>query len=574
MDAQGKRAVALNRAIRTIGKISNLVLSLCAGGASFAFTLLACLLLSEFDQQLVASLLIGLFALLVVWVASEKPNSRQARAISALIDRLMAVGTGDLSSPAPSALRDEMPTLASAVEGLFRQVRSNIDNVHAMAMYDPITSLPNRLHFRREAERILKARAADEQLALLFIDLDGFKEVNDNLGHAQGDQTLALVASRLRNVVRDEVAQGRLVHPLIARLAGDEFTVLLPSLSARSEAERIAQLLLDSLCATFEIGDQTVELGASIGVAFSPDDARDLTGLMKAADLAMYSAKANGRSNVRIYEPSLAVAFEERTRVERALRQAVARREFDLAFQPLVSVRNGSIVAGEALVRWNHPAKGTILPESFIAIAEESWLIVQMGNWVMEEAARTLASWQAADMAQRLTINISPRQLERADFFSHLRTTFEAAGAPLFMLELEFTETLAMRCSEEVVAQLAALRADGVSIAIDDFGAGYSNLARMKTMPLTRVKLDSSLIADIDSCETSRTIVASVIHLIHGLGAEVVGEGVERREQLDVLRSLGCDMVQGYLFAEPMGEPEFRQWLSENSDSRRLAKSA
>jgi EAL domain-containing protein (putative c-di-GMP-specific phosphodiesterase class I) len=268
------------------------------------------------------------------------------------------------------------------------------------------------------------------------------------------------------------------------------------------------------------------------------------------------------------------VAFEERTRVERALRQAVARREFDLAFQPLVSVRNGSIVAGEALVRWNHPAKGTILPESFIAIAEESWLIVQMGNWVMEEAARTLASWQAADMAQRLTINISPRQLERADFFSHLRTTFEAAGAPLFMLELEFTETLAMRCSEEVVAQLAALRADGVSIAIDDFGAGYSNLARMKTMPLTRVKLDSSLIADIDSCETSRTIVASVIHLIHGLGAEVVGEGVERREQLDVLRSLGCDMVQGYLFAEPMGEPEFRQWLSENSDSRRLAKSA
>ena len=566
--------MALNRAVRTLGKISNLVLSVCAGAASFAFTLLACLLLSEFDQQLVASLLIGLFALLVVWVASEKPNSRQARAISALIDRLMAVGTGDLSSPAPSALREEMPTLASAVEGLFRQVRSNIDNVHAMAMYDPITSLPNRLHFRREAERILKASAADEQLALLFIDLDGFKEVNDNLGHAQGDQTLALVASRLRSVVRDEVAQGRLVHPLIARLAGDEFTVLLPSLSARTEAGRIAQLLLDSLCATFEIGNQTIELGASIGVAFSPDDARDLTGLMKAADLAMYSAKANGRSNVRVYDPSLAVAFEERTRVERALRQAVARREFDLAFQPLVSVRNGSIVAGEALVRWNHPARGTILPDSFLAIAEESWLIVQIGTWVMEEAARTLACWQAADMAQRLTINISPRQLERADFFSHLRTTFEAAGAPLFMLELEFTETLAMRCSEEVVAQLAALRSEGVSIAIDDFGAGYSNLARMKTMPLTRVKLDSSLIADVDTCESSRTIVASVIHLIHGLGAEVVGEGVERHEQLDVLRSLGCDMVQGYFFAEPMGEPEFRQWLAENSDSRRLAKSA
>jgi diguanylate cyclase (GGDEF)-like protein len=565
--------VALNRTIRTLGKVSSVVLSICAGGAAFVFTLLACMLLSEFDEQLVASLSIGLFALLVVWVASEKPNSRQARAISALIDRLMAVGTGDLNSPAPSTLREEMPTLASAVEGLFRQVRSNIDNVHAMAMYDPITSLPNRLHFRREAERILKASSGDEQLALLFIDLDGFKEVNDNLGHAQGDQTLALVASRLRSVVRDEVAQGRLVHPLIARLAGDEFTVLLPSLSAKEEAERIAQLLLEALRQTFEIGDQTIELGASIGVAICPHDAKDLTGLMKAADLAMYSAKANGRSNVRVYDPSLAIAFEERTRVERALRQSVARREFELAFQPLVSVRNGSVVAGEALVRWNHPTKGMILPDSFLAVAEESWLIVQIGNWVMEEAARTLAGWQAANLTQRLTINVSPRQLERADFFSHLRSCFAAHDAPLFMLELEFTETLAMRCSEEVVAQLAALRAEGVSIAIDDFGVGYSNLARMKTMPLTRVKLDSSLVADIDSCETSRTIVSSVIHLIHGLGAEVVGEGVERREQFEVLRTLGCDMVQGYMFAEPMSETEFVRWIADRSDSR-LAKSA
>jgi EAL domain-containing protein (putative c-di-GMP-specific phosphodiesterase class I) len=277
---------------------------------------------------------------------------------------------------------------------------------------------------------------------------------------------------------------------------------------------------------------------------------------------------------VRVYDPSLAAAFEERARVERALRQSVARRDFELVLHPLVSVRNGNVVAGEALVRWNHPTQGMILPDNFITIAEESWLILEIGHWVVEEAARTLARWQAAKLPQRLTINISPRQLERIGFFSHLRTSFAATGAPLFMLELEFTETLAMRCSEEVVTELTALRAEGVSIAIDDFGSGYSNLARMKTMPITRVKLDSSLIADIDRCETSRTIVSSVIHLVHGLGAEVVGEGVERREQFEVLRALGCDVVQGFLFAEPMNELEFTRWVADCSDPGLFAKSA
>ena len=550
------------------------MLSVCAGVSSFVFTLLACLLLTELDQQLVASLSIGLFALLVVWVASEKPNSGQARAVAALVDRLLAVGTGDLASPAPAVLRQEMPTLAAAVDGLFKQVQSNIENVHKMAMYDPITSLPNRLHFRREAERILKASVANEKLALLFIDLDGFKEVNDNLGHAQGDQTLALVAVRLRNVVKEEVERGRLVHPLIARLAGDEFTVLLPSLAVPEDAERIAHRLLEALCESFEMGDQMIEMGASIGVALSPDHGTDLTTLMKAADMAMYRAKASGRSQVCVYDASLAAAYEEKARIERALRQSAARGEFELAVQPLLCARNGSVAAGEGLIRWNHPIEGRILPDDFIRIAEESCLIIQIGDWVIDAAAATLARWQSQGMPQRLTINISPRQLERADFFSKLRSAFARHDAPLFMLELEFTETLAMQCSRDVLAELATLRAEGVSIAIDDFGSGYSNLARMKDMPINRVKLDASLIQDIDSCESGRTIVASVIHLIHGLGAEVVAEGVERREQFEVLRALGCDLVQGYMFAEPMAEEDFRRWLVERDTEERAAQSA
>ncbi|HKT14995.1 MAG TPA: EAL domain-containing protein [Allosphingosinicella sp.] len=557
-----------------VSRISNGVLSVCAGVSSFLFTLAACLLLTSVDQQLAASIAIGLLALLVVWIASEKPNSRQARAVSALIDRLLAVETGDLASPAPAVLRNEMPALASAVDALFKQVQSNIENVHVMAMYDPVTSLPNRVHFKREADRILHARKDADTLAVLFIDLDGFKEVNDSLGHAQGDQTLALVAARLRRVVKAEVENGSLLHPLIARLAGDEFTLLFPSLGARGEAERIARGVLAALCEPFEMAGQKIEMGASIGIALCPDHGADLTSLMKAADIAMYHAKDSGRSQVCVYDAALAAAFDEKARIEKALRQAVARKEFELAFHPQLSVRTGAVVAGEALVRWNHPIEGVKLPKSFIPVAEESGLILEIGGWVIEQAALAIARWQAAGMPQRVTINISPRQIERADFFTQLRATMASAGAPLSMLELEFTETLAMRCNEALLQGIAALRADGVTIAIDDFGSGYSNLARMKDMAIDRVKIDPRLVSDIDSSDAARTIVSSVIHLVHGLGAEVVGEGVERMEQYDVLRVLGCDFVQGFAFADPMSEPDFISWVTARSDTPRRARTA
>jgi len=562
-------AVTLQRVIGIVGRISNGVLSVCAGVSSFIFTLLGYLIVRDFDEQLVASLFIGLFALLVVWVASEKPNSSQARAISALVDRLLAVGTGDLKTPPPAILRDQMPALASAVEGLFEQVRSNLDNVHAMAMYDPVTSLPNRVHFKREAERILKTRLRDGKLALLFIDLDGFKEVNDSLGHAQGDQTLALVASRLRAVVKDEVRCGAVTHPLIARLAGDEFTLLFSSVAGPEQAEQIARRVLAALCEDFAIGEQTVKLGASIGVALCPQHGGDLPGLMKAADVAMYHAKASGRSQVCVYDAALAAALAHKARIERELRQAVARGEFALVYHPQVCARSGAVVAGEALIRWHHPRDGILLPESFIAIAEESSLIAEIGDWVVDEAAHVVARWHAAGMTQRVTINISPKQLDRSDFFARLRQGLAQAGAPASMIELEFTETLAMQCGDDLLREIAEAQAAGISIAIDDFGSGYSNLARMKDMPINRVKLDSSLTRDLDSCENGRTIVSSVIHLVHGLGAEVVAEGVERREQIDVLRALGCDLIQGYAFATPMGEEDFLDWLGAQSGQPR-----
>lgn len=552
-------------------KISNSILSVCAGISSFVFTFSALMVLRTLDEKILASITMGMFALLIVWIASERPNSSQGRAVAALIKRLLAVGSGDFSTPAPPALRKELPALANAVETLFDQVRSNLENVHAMAMYDHVTSLPNRLYFKREGERLLATLGADDQAALLFIDLDGFKEVNDRLGHAQGDHMLELVAQRLREVVQAGASPGAAVQPVVARLSGDEFTLLFPDVPDENEARRLAGEVLGALTRPFEAAGQSVQIGASIGVALWPRQAADLGGLMKAADVAMYHAKACGRSQVRFYDDALARAFARRGETEKALREAIAGNELCLQFQPQVCARTGATLGGEALLRWRHPAKGLILPGEFVPIAEESALITALGDWVVDAVVDALGRWRAAGMTQRLAFNVSPGQIERPGFFAKLREALERSGSPPWLLELEFTETMAMRCSDAVIAELAALREQGVSIAIDDFGSGYSNFARMKDMPLDRVKLDSSLIHDVDRSESARNIVAAIIHLIHGLGLEVVGEGVERQEQLDMLRAIGCDIFQGHIFAAAMDEAEFIAWAAAQSSAERIA---
>jgi diguanylate cyclase (GGDEF)-like protein len=266
-------------------------------------TLLGFLLLATIDQQVAASLFIGLFALVVVRLAAERPNSAQAGAMAALSERLLAVGRGDLTSPAPEMLRREVPAVAAAIDALFEQVRSTLDDAHALAMYDPVTALPNRIHFRREAERVLKACKPGEGAALLFIDLDGFKEVNDQHGHAHGDQVLIMVANRLRVVAKAETEADSPAPPLLARLAGDEFTMLLPGLRA-AEAERVAGRALAALAEPLLHGGNVSRLSGSIGIALSPDHGAELTGLMKAADLAMYEAKARGRSRACMFGAS------------------------------------------------------------------------------------------------------------------------------------------------------------------------------------------------------------------------------------------------------------------------------
>jgi diguanylate cyclase (GGDEF)-like protein len=555
----------------TAQKISNAVLSCIAGAASFLFSLAALLYLTELDQKVVAALVAGAFCLLISYVAAERPNSESARALSALSDRLLAIEDGDLVSPAPLAVQRTMPKLAAAVDSLFAEVRASIENAHALGMYDPVTSLPNRLHFRSEADKLISEKAPEGRCAMLFVDLDRFKLVNDSLGHARGDQLLIMVANRLRVVVNAEHVGGARARPLLARLAGDEFTIFFPEIGSVDDVERAARRIVVAISEPFELSAHSVDIGASIGIAVSPDHGSSIEALMRAADIAMYRAKALGGSQHCLFDSNLAAEHQQRVDTETALTEAVQRGEFVLAFQPQMSLVTGELVGAEALLRWNHPRDGLRQPASFIPIAERTGLIAEIGEWVTGEMAATLGNWRREGFDGRVAFNVSPRQLDRPDFFHKLRQFFADAGVPLSMIELEFTESAAMEVGTAVLEEIAALRSDGARIAIDDFGTGYSNFARLRSMPLDRVKLDPSLIADIESSDKARVIVQAVIQLIKGVDCEIVAEAVETVAQADILRTMGCDTVQGFIFAEPMFEPDFLAWIA--SGRPREAKS-
>nr|WP_089219164.1 bifunctional diguanylate cyclase/phosphodiesterase [Sphingomonas laterariae] len=539
--------------------------ALCAGAVVFILALFAGTS-SVSGKNVLGALVAAMICGVMSWASAERAIAGVAEAVDRLALRLRAAADGDLMSPAPEKVRETLPELADAMDGLFAQVRANFDSVHTLAMFDPVTQLPNRINFRRSAERLLARREADEMAALLFVDLDRFKFVNDSMGHACGDEVLAMVANRLRLVAaRAEVdvpATRPDTTPVIGRLAGDEFTLLFPVVRDGAHAERLAWRALHALSEPFVVAGQNIDVGASIGLAIAPDNGVDLIGLMRAADIAMYHAKAQGRRQVRRFDAQLDAAAEQRLQLERELRRAIERGEFELAFQPQVRLPGQEVVAVEALLRWRHPERGLLLPNAFIHAAEECGLIREIGDWVLQRALRTLAAWHAAGLDQRIAINVSPRQLAQPGFFARLRTLIVETGAPIGRVEIEITETLAMQGSDAVLEGLRELRCEGISVAIDDFGTGYSNLARLRKLPVDRVKLDRSLIQDVTHSAEARTLIHSVIALINGLGFEAVAEGVEEAAQKDVLRAIGCGAVQGYAIARPMDEPALLAWLA------------
>jgi diguanylate cyclase len=502
------------------------------------------------------SLIVAILCGTMSWASARQTIATTADAIDIATERLIAAAHGDLQSPVSPEIAEELPDLSIAMTSLFSQVRTNLDHVQTLALFDQVTGLANRTSFCRQVERLLAEREEERAAALFFIDLDGFKGVNDTLGHAAGDQLLARVAGRLREVVMAQVSAG-LSDAVLGRLAGDEFTMFFPAIPGRESASRIARAIQFALSERFDLGSQHIELGASIGIACYPDHGDTLSALLRSADIAMYHAKHQGRNRAEMFTTELALEAADRAELERDLLLALQRDEFILEFQPQVEAISGRVVTAEALIRWAHPERDLVMPGFFVPVAEESGAIVALGDWVMSRVCETASRWAQADIGQRIAVNISSRELSQADFFLRLRHAMAAHQTPPQMLELEISESLAMAMDKRVLDQLRALRQEGVRIAIDDFGTGYSNLSRLKELPIDRVKIDRSLVRDITISAEARTICSAVVGLIQGLGMEVVVEGVESQAQMEMLRVIGCTLFQGYHFARPTSEADY-----------------
>ncbi len=537
--------------------------ALCAGGVAFflAFLVTAqALTAGTLGQALILAIICGAFS----WASAERTVSSTATAMDLAIARLALAGDGDLDSPMPPEIERIIPSLARSMDALFRRLRASIDEIEQLAMYDPVTGLANRLQVRQQAERRLGAMPHDKRAALLFVDLDRFKSVNDTRGHAAGDQLLQKVAGRLRAVaghIDAEHGSDGGAEVLVGRLAGDEFTLFLSDATEHT-AQALGAAVLEALSEPFEIGGAGVRIGASIGVALRPAHGATLHELMRAADAAMYEAKAAGRGRVETYTEALAGRLADQDRLDADLHRAVTAREFTLVFQPQLSLRDGRTVAVEALVRWLHPVDGALLPAAFLHRAEATGLIGPIGEAVIADVAATIARWGREGRHERVSINLSRRQIDQPDFFARLTATLVEVGAPARLLEVEINETLAMHASPDALGALRGLRDEGATIAVDGFGMGLSNPHRLRLLPIDRIKLDRRIIAGIVDDARARSIAQATIALVHALGCEAVGEGVETAAQAEMLRVIGCDTVQGFGIAQPMEDVAFRAWTA------------
>lgn len=415
-----------------------------------------------------------------------------------------------------------------------------------LAHHDVLTDLPNRILLQdRINQSIELARRAGSQLAIMFLDLDRFKHINDSLGHAVGDQLLQAVAHRLIACVRQS--------DTISRQGGDEFIVLLPSIEHAADAALTAQKILLSLALPYDVDGHVLHVSVSVGVSIYPDDGLDVGSLIKSADTAMYCAKESGRNNFRFFEADMNARAMQRHSVEVNLRLALERQEFVLHYQPKVDLRLGTVVGVEALIRWQHPELGLLLPGQFVAIAEDCGLILPIGRWVLREACRQARIWREEGLAPiAIAVNTSALEFRAKDFIDNIRTTLSDTGMVPRFLELELTESVLMRDATSTDTVLHALADMGIKLAVDDFGTGYSSLSYLRRFPVDTLKIDQSFVKHINSNTDDATIVSAVINMGKSLKKRVIAEGVETPDQYAFLIAQQCDEGQGYFFGRPM----------------------
>jgi predicted signal transduction protein with EAL and GGDEF domain/DNA-binding response OmpR family regulator len=449
------------------------------------------------------------------------------------------------------------------------------DKIRHLANFDVLTGLPNRRQLIWRAERALEhGRRLNHQVALLLIDLDRFKIINDTLGHGAGDELLMEVARRLRSCVRhsDQVTEssieslGSRSHrslEAVGRLGGDEFVALLPEVADERDAERVASRILELMREPIFVGGQECFVTASVGIALYPRDGLSVADLMRNSDVAMYSVKSAGRNSASLYRPALAGQGREKLELESALHKAIERDELVLHYQPKVDVRGAKMVGAEALMRWRR--NGVLVPPGdFIPMAEETGLIVPLSEWAIREAARQARVWQDSfGFADSIAVNLPNRMFERTDLVEYIHNAVTTYGVPHHAIELEITETGLMKDLQNVIPSLHRLNEIGVEISIDDFGTGYSSLAYLTTLPISELKIDRSFVRDLGMTPQSSAVVTAIIALARSLGLRVIAEGVENLRQMEVLHRLGCGVMQGFLFSRPQPPEDIETWLQQ-----------
>ena len=428
------------------------------------------------------------------------------------------------------------------------------DTIRQMAYYDSLTGLPNRnLLNDRLAVALANASRNNQKLAILFLDLDHFKTINDSLGHEAGDQLLQQVSLRIKKVLRKQ--------DTIARMGGDEFIILIPGLTDTDHTARLAEKILDAVTPVMKIGDNELYIGCSIGISIFPDDGMEIKTLLKNSDLAMYRAKEKGRNTFQLYTPAMNFKAMERLAVEKNLRKALDREEFELHYQPKINLKSGQIAGMEALIRWDSPELGLVMPHQFIPIAEETRLIIQMGHWVLVTACRQAKIWQEAGLPQMpISVNLSVVQFTHPNLVSEISRVLKQTKFSPHHLELEITESVLMQDSTLAVSILNKLSERGIKISIDDFGTGFSSLNYLKNLPLDYLKIDQTFIKDF-SLQTNSAITKAIVTLAQSLNMKTIAEGVETEEQRKFLTELNCDEAQGYLFSKPLSKDKMEELL-------------
>ncbi|MFT6052322.1 MAG: putative signal transduction protein with EAL and GGDEF domain [Halioglobus sp.] len=459
----------------------------------------------------------------------------------------------------------------------FNALKRQEDRLRYLAYYDPLTSLPNRRSFNEQLNRILKrSQRRNTNAALMFIDLDHFKRINDSIGHGRGDRLLVEIAKRLTLELREDDAINYLTEnnaesddnadgsPEIARLGGDEFTVVLSDVTNYGHVELVAKRILDSLSEPIQLQSHNPVVTPSIGIAMYPLDGTDPDTLVKNADTAMYVAKAEGRACFRFYNEKMNATAVEQLKMEEELRDALKNNQLELRYQPQVDVSNGKVVSMEALVRWKHPKRGMVSPLEFIPVAERTGQIIELGNWVLSEVARHCSYWDTLDLEDfRVCVNISPLQFNQTDLPHSISEFLRKSGLSPERLELEFTESAVMTDAETNIEKLRKLKDLGLDLAIDDFGTGYSSLSYLKRFPIDTLKIDQSFVADLNTVDGA-AIVDAILALAKTLQLRVIAEGIETQEQLSYLVKRECELLQGYFFSRPIYPEDVPAMLTQN----------